>query len=120
MSAEFHEEHGNREKQKQCSILHRLLEKDIFQTVIYKPSRIGVFSTFIILPVSAILYVAYTWYNSRDIISTSEISVIKQCMPINFTCTSKWGCEIGPFGNKTISKFNNPSGKAYGTRIHKT
>ena len=88
MRTESHEEEENREKQKQCFTLNRLLKNDIFQTVIHKPSRIDVVSTFIILPISAILYVVYTGLNSQDIIRSSEISIIKQCMPMNFTCTN--------------------------------
>jgi hypothetical protein len=87
---------------------NKVVGADPFQTVVQEASALGAFNAFFVLPVVVIVYASVLVY-SNTFESDTEIVVTTECAPFDFTCTTKWGCEIAALGKRTTSKFSKGS-----------
>ena len=84
---------------------------DIFQTPgTLEPSTLGAINGFFVLPTVVVIYALLLNFQFNAIQSNSTIEVTPDCTPLNFTCTSDYGCEIAPLGTRTTENFSKVEG----------
>ncbi len=90
----------------------KLIKKDLFQLRVREASAFGAFNSFVVLPILLISYAIYLNVSNIEI-SESEMVTTKECAPFNFTCTTKWGCEVAAMGTKTTALFTKGKNSLY-------
>ena len=89
----------------------KLRKADIFQTPRkLEASWLGAVNGFFVLPTAILVYAVVLASSFNTIHSNSTIEITKACTPLNFTCTSIYGCEIAPLGALTTEKFSKVEG----------
>ena len=85
----------------------KFLSVDPYQTPKrQEASALGLFNAYVVLPVGVLVYAILLKTVLNPIESETEMIVTKDCTPFNFTCTTKWGCEVAAMGKKTTALFS--------------
>ena len=91
--------------------MEKLIKKDLFQNTqkIREPTAFGAFNSFFVMPIVCVSYIAVL-VHFNTIQSTTKVIFTEACSPLNFTCTSNYGCEVAALGKRTISRFSKGNG----------
>ena len=84
----------------------KVISADLFQVEVEKATALGSFNSFFVLPVALIVYATLLATLQNPAIDETSLIVAKECTPFEFTCTSKYGCEIAALGKRTTATFS--------------
>ena len=105
-------------------IKRKVVSADPFQTPKrQEASAFGAFNGFFVLPVGVLVYAILLRTVFNPIESETEMIVTKDCTQFNFTCTTKWGCEVAAMGKRTTEKFSRKNESLFleqGERMNET
>ena len=89
----------------------KFIKADLFQTPEkLDASVLGALNGFVVLPLVVVIYAILLASTFNPIQSHTTIKVTLNCTPLEFTCTSKYGCEIAALGEMTTAKFSKGNG----------